>query len=84
MGLGFLIFFLVLLPAAGQASLSSEGNIPSYYLKVSFDIQASRVTGLAAIQVQKEQEVKIHRGDLQILEVSVGGNKVEVPPGGAS
>ncbi len=80
MALGLLILFLFLFPATGQAYPSSGENIPSYHLKVSFDIQASRVTGLAAIQVQKEQEVKIHRGDLQILEVSVSGNQVEVPP----
>ena len=80
MALRFLIFFLILLPATGQASPSSEGNIPSYHLKVSFDIQASQVTGLAAVQVEREQEVKIHRGGLQILEVSVSGHKMEIPP----
>ncbi len=80
MGLGLLIFFLVFFPATGQASLSSEGNIPNYHLKVSFDIQASRVTGLAAIRVQKEQELKIQRGDLQILGVSVNGNPIDLPP----
>ena len=78
--LGLLVFFLFFFPAAGQASLSSEGNIPNYHLKVSFDIQASRVTGLAAIRVQKEQELKIQRGDLQILGVSVNGNPMDVPP----
>lgn len=78
--LGLLVFFLFFFPAAGQASLSSEGNIPNYHLKVSFDIQASRVTGLASIRVQKEQELKIQRGDLQILGVSVNGNPMDVPP----
>ena len=80
MAFGLLLLFLLFLPAAGQASSSVEGNIPSYHLKVSFDIQASRVTGLAAIQVQREQEVEIHRGDLQILEVGVNGHQMEVPP----
>ena len=77
---GLLIFFLIFFPAAGQASLRSEGKIPNYHLQVSFDIQGSRITGMAAIQVQKEQELKIQRGDLQILEVSVSGNRIDVPP----
>jgi aminopeptidase N len=80
MVLGLWIFFLVLFPATGQASLSSEENIPNYHLQVSFDIQASRVTGLAIIQVQKEQELKIQRGDLLLLDISVDGRKIEIPP----
>jgi len=81
MALGLLIFFLVLLPATGQASPGSEKNILNYHLKVSFNIEASQVKGLAAIQVPKEQEVKIDRENLQILEVSVSGNRMEIPAG---
>jgi hypothetical protein len=77
--LGLLIFFLILLPTTGQATLSSAEEIPSYQLKVSFDILASRVTGLASIQVQKEQELKIQRGDLQFLRVSVSGWSLKFP-----
>ena len=77
--LGLLIFFLVLLPATGQAGLSLEEDLPRYQLRVSFDIQASRVTGLASIQVQKDQELKIQRGDLQFLRVSVSGNQMDIP-----
>ena len=78
--LRLLIFFLVLLPATVQATLSSEEDIPSYQLRVSFDTLASRITGLASIQVQKEQELKIQRGDLQFLRVSVSGNQMDIPP----
>jgi uncharacterized iron-regulated protein len=43
-------------------------------------MQASRVTGLASLQVKKERELKIDRGDLQILRVSVSGKQMDIPP----
>ena len=63
----------------GQASHPPEGNLPSYHLRVSFDIQTSKIIGQALIQVPREQELTIDKGDLQILELSVKGIKIDIP-----
>ena len=77
---GLLIVLICLFPSGGQASPSPDGNHPSYHLRVSFDIQASKIIGEALIQVPKEQELTIDKGDLQILELSVKGTPIDTPP----
>jgi aminopeptidase N len=81
---GLAILFLCLFPSGGQASPPSEETLPSYHLRVSFDIQASRVIGEASIQVSQVRELSIDKGDLQILELSVKGVPVDISSDRAS
>ena len=60
MGLRFLtIFFYYCSPADTGATPARGGEILDYTLRVSFDIPASRISGLAKIPVQERAGNKI-------------------------
>ena len=80
MGLRFLtIFSLVSLPCAYAATQARGGEILDYTLRVSIDIPASRITGVAKIPVKSGQEIKLNRGTLHLIEILLEGQKIAFP-----
>jgi uncharacterized iron-regulated protein len=49
-----------------------------YTLEVSFDIQASRMTGVARIPVRRDRELKVYKGSLNLVDVALDGQKLDV------
>ncbi len=80
MSLLLILSLLLLIPLHGHTAPREADGLPEYKLRASFNLQESRVSGKAFIRVQKEQELKIERGDLQILKVLVNGNPMDVSP----
>ena len=74
----FLIVFLLLLPNAAFAFQHSEEAILDYSLEVSFGIEASRVTGIARIPVKRGQEVTVHKGRLNLVDVTLDKEKIDL------
>jgi aminopeptidase N len=80
MALRFLtIFSLLSLPCAYAATQARGGEILDYTLRVSIDIPASRITGLAKIPVQRGQEIKLNKGTLHLLDIRLEGQKIDFP-----
>jgi uncharacterized iron-regulated protein len=69
-----LLMIIILLFAPVVAG--AEQPLPEYDLNVSFDIQASKITGSAKIDIQSKDAV-IHIGNLKILDVAF--NKRTIP-----
>ena len=74
----FLIIFLLLLPNAAFAFQHSEDAVLDYSLEVSFDIEASRVTGIARIPVKRDQVLKVDKGRLNLVDVTLDKEKIDV------
>jgi aminopeptidase N len=74
----FLVIFLLLLPNAAYAFQRTDEGILDYTLEVSFDIQASRITGVAKIPVKRDQELKVHKGRLNLVKVTLDGQEMDV------
>jgi aminopeptidase N len=74
----FLVIFLLLLPNAAYAFEQTDKGLLDYTLEVFFDIQASRITGVAKIPVKRDQELKVHKGRLHLIEVILNGQKIDV------
>jgi uncharacterized iron-regulated protein len=74
----FLVILSLLLSNATHASQHTSESMLDYTLEVSFDIQASRITGVARIPVKRDQELKVHKGSLNLVEVTLDGQKIDV------
>ncbi len=74
----FLVILLLLLPNAVYASEHMDEGMLDYTLEVSFDIQASRMIGVARIPVKRDQELKVHKGKLNLVDVTLNGKKIDV------
>ena len=70
----FFVFFLVTVPATQAAE---EGGF-DYDLKVSFDISNSKIIGESRIGLRPDQPLKLHAGNLEIIEVNLDGQKIEL------
>jgi len=78
MGLRFLTIFSLLLPTCGYAAThASGGEILDYTLEVSFDIPASRISGVAKIPVEKGQEIRLNRGTLHLIDIRLDGQNID-------
>jgi aminopeptidase N len=58
----------------------SASAIPEYNLSVSFDIPASRITGLAMMPVQDSREILLATGKLAIMQVTLNGRTIAIEP----
>jgi aminopeptidase N len=74
----FLVILLLLLLNAAYASQATDEGMLDYTLEVSFDIQASRITGVARIPVRRDQELKVHTGRLNLFEVTLNEQKIDI------
>ena len=75
--LAILTIFLIF-PAFSHADNLSSGECGQYSLNVSFDVQASQVRGQARITVKKGEDLKLFRGNLHILELTVNKQRVDL------
>ena len=73
-----MIFILLLMPNAIYALQPTEEDISNYTLEISLDIQTSRVAGVATIPVKKGQEIKLDKGRLNLIYVSLDKQKIDV------
>jgi aminopeptidase N len=55
--------------------------VPEYNLSVSFDIPASRISGLAAMPVQDGREILFATGKLAIIQVTLNDRTIAIEPG---
>ena len=74
----FLVVCLLLLPNAAYVSQPTGKGMPDYTLKVYLDIRASKMYGVATIQVKKGQEIKLDKGRLNLLSVSLDKQKIAI------
>jgi aminopeptidase N len=74
----FLVILLLLLPNTTYAFQHTDEGMLNYTLEVSFDIQASRIIGVARIPVKRDQELKVHKGRLNLVEVTFDGQNIDV------
>lgn len=77
----FLIFFLLSLSSGVYAQQPSHQTIPDYTLTVSFDLRASKMAGVARIPVNKGQELRIDRGRLNLIFVTLDKEEIAIPGG---
>jgi len=60
---------------------SSAPAVPEYNLSVSFDIPASRITGLATMPVRDGREMLFATGKLAIIQVTLNDRTIAIEPG---
>jgi aminopeptidase N len=74
-----IILLLFFLPNDAHASQSSVGEgVLDYTLDVFFDLQASKVSGIATVPVKKGQELKLSKGRLSLLQVSLDQERIDI------
>ena len=66
---GFLLISLLVLPSITYGLEQPEEGLLDYTIEVSFDVQASKIKGLATIPVKKGQEISFDQGELHLLFV---------------
>ena len=70
-----LLFFF---PTAVYALQHAGEGILDYTLEVSFDIEASKIKGVATIPVRKGQEIKLEKGRLNLIYVSLDKQEIDI------
>jgi aminopeptidase N len=65
----FLLILLLILPNIRSALAQPEEGLMDYSIDVTFDIQASRIKGVATVPVKKGQEINFDKGALNLLYV---------------
>jgi aminopeptidase N len=78
---GFLLIFLLMLPHVTCAVENPVESVLDYTLEVSFDIQASVIKGTAMIPVKKGQEVKLEKGRLHLVQVTLDKEEIGISSG---
>lgn len=63
----FLLISFMILPSITYALEQPGEGLLDYTIEVSFDIQASKIKGLATIPVKKGQEISLDKGELNLL-----------------
>jgi aminopeptidase N len=74
----FLFILLFFLPTATYALQHTGGGILDYTLEVSFDIEASKIKGVATIPVRNGQEIKLEKGRLNLISVSLDKERIDL------
>lgn len=74
----FFIICLFLLPNAAYASQHTGKGVLDYTLEVYLDIQASKINGVATIPVKKGEEIKLDKGRLHLISVSLDKQKIDI------
>jgi aminopeptidase N len=74
----FLFILLFFLPTVAYALQHTAEGILDYTLEVSFDIEASKIKGIATIPVKKGQEIKLGKGRLNLIYVSLDKQRIDI------
>jgi aminopeptidase N len=77
--LKFLFVIVLFLPGAAYPSGHANERVMDYTLEVTFDIEASKIIGLATIPVKEGQEISLDRGRLNLIYVHLNKEKIEIP-----
>jgi aminopeptidase N len=77
-GIIILLIFLPILPNIAYSLEQPGEGLLDYTIEVSFDIQASRVKGVATIPVKKEQEISLDQGKLKLLYVILDKEHLDI------
>ncbi len=72
----FLFIIFLVLPTIGHASPHANERILDYALRVSFDIQGSKMNGVATIPTEEGEEINLDKGGLNILYVTLDKEKM--------
>jgi aminopeptidase N len=78
--LALYILCIFLVPCVTLPNENSAPAVPEYSLSVSFDIPASRITGLATMTAGNNQEILFATGKLKIIQVTLNDRTVSVEP----
>ena len=73
-----LLIFLLILPNITYGLERSGGDLLDYTIEVSFDIQSSKIKGIASVQVKKGQEMSLNTGELNLLYVTLDKKPLDV------
>ena len=72
------LLFILSFPLAAIPDEPPALAVPEYDLSVSFDIPASRITGLATMYVPGDREIVFTHGSLVVLEVTLNDRKIDI------
>jgi aminopeptidase N len=74
----FLPIFLLMLPNLTYGLEPPGEGLLDYTIEVSFDIQASRIKGLATVPVKKGEEISLDKGELNLLYVILDKKRLDI------
>ena len=74
----FLLILLLILPNITYGLERPGEGLLDYTIEVSFDIQASKIKGLATIPVKKGQEISLDKGELNLLYVILNKERLDI------
>ncbi|HUI67950.1 MAG TPA: ChaN family lipoprotein [Nitrospirota bacterium] len=74
------VLFISLFPCVALPNEPSAPAVPEYNLSVSFDIPASRITGLAIMPARDGREILFSTGKLAIIEVTLNDRTIAIEP----
>jgi aminopeptidase N len=78
---GFFLICLVIPPNITYALDHPGEGIIGYTLRVSFDVNASLIKGVVTIPVKKGEELKLYRGRLDLVHVSLDQQEIGISSG---
>ena len=78
--IGGLFVFLLTLPGTASAAENPDGALLHYGLEISFIPKSSLIKGVVRISAKKNQELKLEKGSLRLLRVTL--DREEVHPFG--
>jgi aminopeptidase N len=74
----FFIFVIFLFSSGvGYALPNANARIIDYTLEVSFNIATSEITGIASIPIKEGEEIKLDKGKLNVLYITLNKEKVD-------
>ena len=73
----FLFVIFLFLPSVGYTFLHANERVLDYALQVSFDIQASKMYGIATIPIEEGEEINLDKGRLTLLYVTLNKEKMD-------
>ena len=73
----FLLIIFLFLPSVGHAFPNPNDRVIDYTLQVSFNIQASKIDGIATIPIKKGEEINLDKGRLNLLYVTLNKEKID-------
>ena len=74
----FLLISLLILPNITYGLEQPGEDLQDYTIEVSFDIQASRIEGVATIPVKKGQEITLDKGELNLLYIMLDKEPLDI------
>jgi aminopeptidase N len=80
----FLLIILLFLPGTAYPLQYAKEKVIDYTLEVSFDMEASKMTGLATFPIKAGQEIRLDKGRLNLLSVTLDKEKIDISDRGGA